>query len=176
MLSSPELQYLALDFQSSETRLTMLGSIRRVRPNLHVIVFGPEGNDELVLESLIAGARAYLTPTADVELMRQVIGVIGSGSIWAPTRILSKLVDRLLRVSDSSLTSGAVHLTDREKEILDQVLEARSTREMARILGIKEGTVKLHVRHLLHKMGTDNRVELAIRALNRPGSPRPRSD
>ena len=79
-----------------------------------MIVIGPEGQDEIVLESIIAGARAYLDVNADTSTIRHALETVTSGSIFASRRLLSKLVDRLLKAPDSSLTV-APHLTAREK-------------------------------------------------------------
>jgi DNA-binding NarL/FixJ family response regulator len=171
MLLRASLEYLVVDMHSSPGGLAILDSIRRTRPALKLIVIGPEGNDELVLESIIAGARAYLDLTADTDVVRQAIEVVTSGSIWAPRRLLSKLIDRLLKVPDSSLTNGNLHLTAREKEVLDLILQARSNREIARQLGIEERTVKAHVGRLMRKTGADNRIELTMHAMNRPFMP-----
>ena len=168
MLKCTSLEYLVVDLHSSPGGLAVLDSIRRARPSLKLIVLGPEGNDELVLESIIAGARAYLEITADTEIVRQAIEVVTGGSIWAPRRLLSKLIDRLLKVPDSSLTGVNTHLTAREKEVLDLIMQARSNREIARQLGIEERTVKAHVGRLMRKTGADNRIELTMRAMNRP--------
>jgi len=173
LLDRPALEYLVVDLQSSSGGLTALDLIRRARPAIKLIVIGPEGNDELVLEAIIAGARAYLDLTADPGMVRQAIEVVTGGSIWAPRRLLSKLIDRLLKVPDSSLTSGAPHLTMREKQVLDLILMARSNREIARQLGIEERTVKAHVGRLMRKTGADNRIELTMCALNRPLLPHP---
>jgi DNA-binding NarL/FixJ family response regulator len=81
---------------------------------------------------------------------------------------LSKLIDRLLKAPDSSLTNAMPHLTEREQQVLDLILNARSNREIARQLGIEERTVKAHVGRLMRKTGADNRIELTMRALNRP--------
>lgn len=168
MLTCIALEYLVIDLESLSTGLGMLEKIRHTRPHLHIIVIGPGGNDELVLESIIAGARAYLDINADAAIVRHAIEVVTSGSIWAPRRLLSKLIDRLLKVPDSSLTNGTPHLTDREREVLELILLARSNREIARQLGIEERTVKSHVGRLMRKTGADNRIELTMRALNRP--------
>ncbi len=87
----------------------------------------------------------FLDLTAGPEMVREAIEVVTSGSIWAPRRLLSKLIDRLLNVSDTSLTNAAPHLTDREQQVLELILMARSNREIARQLGIEERTVKAHV-------------------------------
>jgi DNA-binding NarL/FixJ family response regulator len=143
-----------------------LETIRRARPAIRLIVIGPPGDDELVLDSIVAGARAYLDSAAGPDTVRQAIEVVASGSIWAPRRLLSKLIDRLLKVPDTSLTNAPLHLTDRERQVLELILMARSNREIARQLGIEERTVKAHVGRLMRKTGAENRIELSMRALN----------
>lgn len=168
LLSLASIEYLVIDMHEWPGGLAVLDSIRRARPALRLIVIGPESNDELIMESIIAGARAYLDLTADIATVREAINVVTGGSIWAPRRLLSKLIDRLLKLPDSSLTNGAPHLTDREKQVLELILQARSNREIARQLGIEERTVKAHVGRLMRKTGADNRIELTMRALNQP--------
>ncbi len=170
LVAKTTIEHLVVDIDACEGGVALLYSIRRARPSLKVIVIGPEGNDELVMEAIIAGARAYLDISADTALVRQAVEIVAGGSIWAPRRLLSKLVDRLLKVPDSSLTNMP-HLTDREKEVLVQILMARSYREIARQLGIEERTVKAHVGRLMRKTGADNRIELSMRAMNLPLSP-----
>ena len=166
LLGGSDLEYLVIDLSSSPTGLEILDAIHRARPSVRLIVIGPEGNDELILKSIMAGARAYLDSTASPETVRTAIEVVTGGSIWAPRRLLSKLIDRLLNVPDSSLTNATPYLTDREREVLDLILQARSNREIAAQLGIEERTVKAHVGRLMRKTGADNRIELSMRALN----------
>lgn len=167
LLSDPTLLYLVLDLNSSTGSMDALETVRRRRPDLRLIVIGPEGNDELVLESIIAGARAYLDLKAGPRTVRQAVEVVTGGSIWAPRHLLSKLIDRLLEVPDTSPVNAAPHLTDREVQVLELILLARSNREIARQLGIEERTVKAHVGRLMRKTGADNRIDLSMRALHR---------
>ena len=165
LLSRPSIQYLVFDLNASSGGLETLEIIRRARPDLRLIVLGPEGNDELVLSAIIAGARAYLDLTAGPQTIRTAIEIVTSGSIWAPRRLLSKLIDRLLNRRDTSLTNSDPHLTAREQQVLELILMARSNREIARQLGIEERTVKAHVGRLMRKAGVDNRIELSMRAI-----------
>jgi DNA-binding NarL/FixJ family response regulator len=167
LLAGPGLQYLVFDMHAPSGDLGTLELIRRTRPDLRLIVIGPEGNDELVLDSIIAGARAYLDLTAGPQMVRTALNAVTGGSIWAPRRLLSKLIDRLLNVRDTSLTNGNPHLTARECEVLELILLARSNREIASQLGIEERTVKAHVGRLMRKTGVDNRIELSMKALSR---------
>jgi DNA-binding NarL/FixJ family response regulator len=166
LLGRSTLEYLVVDLNSLSTSIKTLEVIRRARPDIRLIVIGPQGDDELVLESIIAGARAYLDLTASPETVRAAIQVVVEGSIWAPRRLLSTLIDRLLRVPEASLASPNPHLTTREREVLNLILLARSNREIARQLGIEERTVKAHVGRLMRKTGAENRIELSVYALN----------
>lgn len=166
LLANSQIEYIVVDLNSPSGGKEMLERIRRARPAIRLIVIGPEGNDELVMESIIVGARGYLDSAAGPEMVRQAIEVVTGGSIWAPRRLLSKLIDRLLAVPDTSLTNSPPHLTAREHQVLELILLACSNREIARQLGIEERTVKAYVGSLMRKTGSDNRIELSMRALN----------
>jgi len=166
LLADSTLEYMVVDLSTSSKGLRSLDVIRAQRPRMRLIVIGPENDDQLVLESIMAGARAYLDLKASPRIVRQAIEVVVSGSIWASRRLLSILIDRLMGVSDTSLTNDPPPLTDRERQVLDLILTARSNREIARELGIEERTVQAHVGRLLRKTGSDNRVNLLMRASN----------
>lgn len=175
LLDNRELGYLVLDLVSVPGSLEILERIRRTRPNIRLIVIGPESNEDFLMDAIIAGARAYLDLKAEPEEVNEALDVVLEGSIWAPRRTLSKLIDRLLSEADISIGVSTPHLTEREHQVLDRILLARSNREIARELGIEERTVKAHVGRLMRKTGAENRIELSLLALNgslgvRPGS------
>jgi DNA-binding NarL/FixJ family response regulator len=165
LLANPAVEYLVVDLNSSSGGFETVEAVRRSRPGMRQIVIGPDNEDELVLSSIVAGARAYLDTSAGTDTIRQAIEIVVSGSIWAPRRLLSKLIDRLLDVPDTNLPSEPLRLTARESQVLELILTARSNREIARELGIEERTVKAHVGRLMRKAGAENRIELSMRAL-----------
>ena len=166
LLGRKQLGYLVVDLHSSSLGLEALETIRLNRPDLRLIVIGPEGNEDLVLDSIVAGARAYLDLTAGPETVRKAIEVVTEGSIWAPRKLLSKLIDRLLKFPESRHAEDKTHLTTRERQVLELILTARSNREIAGELGIEERTVKTYVGRLMRKTGADNRIKLSMLALN----------
>lgn len=166
LLAKADLEYLVIDLHASPGGLEALESIRKLRPDIRQIVIGPEGDEELVLNSIVAGARAYLDLTAGPEVVRKAVDVVTSGSIWAPRRLLSKLIDRLLKVPDTGPAATGPQLTSREQQVLELILLARSNREIATQLGIEERTVKAYVGRLMRKTGADNRIKLSIFALS----------
>jgi DNA-binding NarL/FixJ family response regulator len=166
LLSGPMLGYLVIDLHSSSGGLESLGAIHRARPDIRLIVIGPEGDDELVLSAILAGAKAYLDLKAAPEMVRQAIEVVTEGSIWAPRRLLSRLIERLLKGSEGSLTNENHPLTTREHQVLGHIMMARSNREIALHMGIEERTVRAHVGRLMRKAGVDNRIKLSMSALS----------
>ena len=166
LLADQELEYLIVDLSSSLRGIETLKEIRRQRPELRLIVIGPAANDILVMDSIIAGARAYLDLTNGPRVVREAIEVVVSGSIWAPRRLLSRLIDRLLLATEGETNPMGPRLTARERQVMDLILLARSNREIARELGIEERTVKAHVGRLMRKTGAENRIDLSMKALN----------
>lgn len=164
LLEAHNLHYLVVDLHASHSRLKTLDHIRRLRPDIRLIVIGPEEDEELVLNSIIGGARAYLDLGAPPAMVRKAIEVVTEGSIWAPRRLLSKLIDRLLKTSVSKRPVPAPKLTARERQVLELIMKARSNREIAKALGIEERTVRAHLGRLMHKAGVDNRIKLSMAA------------
>jgi DNA-binding NarL/FixJ family response regulator len=165
-LENEDIEYVLIDWSSSTKKLGVLEGIRRKRPTLRMVVIGPDSNEQIVMDTIIAGARAYLDMGAGPRLVREALDVVISGSIWAPRRLLSKLIDRLLSGEDACVTNPRPHLTAREDQVLQLLLLARSNREIAEELGIEERTVKAHVGKLMRKIGAENRIELSMRALH----------
>jgi len=166
LTGASDIEYVVVDLHSSEGSLEILESVRLKRPDVRLIVIGPEGDDELVFKAIVAGARAYLSFSAGPELVRQAIEVVTSGSIWAPRQLLSRLIDRLLNVHLAIHATPKPQLTPREEQVLKLVLSANSTREIARQLGIEQRTVKAYIARLMRKTGADNRVKLSVSAVS----------
>jgi DNA-binding NarL/FixJ family response regulator len=164
LLSDRKLTFLVVDLNVFPNGVGAIEDICRRRPEMRLIVIGPEASEKLIMDLVLAGARAYLDLKASPRTVRQAIDEVTSGSIWAPRRLLAKLIDQLLAVSDASLTNGPPHLTERELQVLELILTARSNREIAQQLGIEESTVEAHVGRLMRKTGADNRVNLLMRA------------
>lgn len=167
LLALETIEYLVVDLHLPPGGLEALETIRRVRPGIRSIVIGPDGDDELVLNSIIAGARAYLGQSAGPEVVRKAIDVVTTGSIWAPRRLLCRVIDRLLSTSSTKRVTSVEQLTPREQQVLELIMNAQSNREIAKRLGIEERTVKAYIGRLMRKTGADNRVKLTVSALNR---------
>jgi len=165
LLADPTIGYLILDVTYSSTWMELPLMVRRMRPDIRQVVLGPVTSDELIMRSIMAGARAYLDSNSGPLAVRQAVESVIQGSIWAPRRLLSTLIDRLLlsQPGQGTPVTDPV-LSPRERQVLDLIMTARSNREIAEELGIEERTVKAYVASLLRKTGADNRVTLSVQA------------
>ncbi len=167
LLAANEIGYIVVDLYASREGVGALKEVLSLRPDVRLIVIGPEGDDELVMQAIQAGARAYLGLSVTPETVRVAIGEVIRGSIWAPRKVLSRLIDRLLDASAGVPVAAHPQLTPREEQVLKLILRAQSTREIALQLGIEQRTVKSYVARLMRKTGSDNRVKLSVSALSR---------
>jgi DNA-binding NarL/FixJ family response regulator len=165
LIANAEINYIVIDLHSSHESLATLEAARNARPGVRLIVIGPEDDDELVLNAIVAGARGYLGRSSDPKAVRRAIEAVTSGSIWAPRHLLSRLIDQLLSPPPAPAPPKA-RLTPREEQVFKLILNAQSTREIARQLGIEQRTVKAYVARLMNKAGVDNRVKLSTSALS----------
>lgn len=166
--SAGNLAVLLLEARSGGDALPdLINRLRREHPQLRIVVVG-EGLDPLLIESVIgAGAKGYLAETASEAEIRMALEVVLDGSVWAPRKVLAKLLEGGSSSSSSTPSGDSIvkRMTAREREVLELLMDGRSNRAIAEALGIDEATVKAHLGRMLRKTGAHNRVELTLRAI-----------
>src|SRR5690242_1679504 len=167
-LSDPDMNMVMLGLRNPGVSFPLLARLKAAQPHLKMIVMGAETDEETIISAIAAGAKGYLEETATPEQVIMCIDVVASGSIWAPRKILSAFVDRMLNPSENKpVLRHNPSFTRREEEILDLLQAARSNREIALTLGIEERTVRSHIAKMVRKAGVENRIALSVRAANR---------
>ena len=164
VLSRKRFDVLALAARDGALFAALLMRLRARQPALKVMVFGPGNDEERITDAISAGARGWLEETASPEQVLQALEVVLSGSIWAPRRVLSRFVDRALGLPGARSDETHPRLTEREEQVLRQLVLARSNREIAEALSIREQTVKSYVARLMRKVGVGNRIALSMEA------------
>ena len=165
LLGDASLRFLILDLSFEPKWFEVLDMVRSTRPDIRLTIIGPPGEDEHILRSIRAGVRAFLDPSAGPLALRQAVEAVIQGTIWAPRRLLSAMIDQLMsRPAAPALPATAPTFSPRERQVLDLIMNACSNREIAEELGIEERTVKAYVTSLMRKTGVDNRVSLSVRA------------
>lgn len=165
LLADISLHYLILDISDNSAWSETQSRVRRMRPDIRQILLGPAGDEELIVRSISGGARAYLASNTGPPAVRKAVEAVIDGTIWAPRRVMSKLIDRLLNHQGAPrIQAPAPAYSPRERQVLDLIMRACSNREIAEELGIEERTVKAYVASLMRKTGLDNRLSLSVHA------------
>ena len=146
--------------------LSVLGRFAALDLQCAVVMLTTSSDERDLVTSLRSGARGYLLKDMEPEqLVDALAAVVDGETVVAPemTSVLAKVV------KGGALESGRPNrfssLTPREYEILRHLAEGQSNKEIARDLGITDGTVKLHVRSILRKLEVRSRVEAAVIAV-----------
>jgi len=120
-----------------------------------------------IVTALRAGADAYLLKDIDPEELLDKLHDLAKGRLVMSHHTAECLARGLRAESQNIQKSGAEELTKREHEILIHISGGESNKVIARKLNIAEATVKVHVKHLLKKLGLKSRVEAAVWAVTK---------
>lgn len=160
-----DLALLVVDATCTDLPLELVAHLRRAEPNVRIIVVGLEKGPEYIERVIDAGAKGYLTHGASEREMRMAIEIVLDGSIWAPRKVLARLLDR--GAIERQRAAKIVPPTQREREVLELLVRGLSNREIGVALQIDEATVKAHVGRLMRKVGVENRTALSVEATRR---------
>lgn len=152
-----------------------ISAFRELAPHAHVLMLTVSEDEDDLTAALQSGAEGYLLKTVQSEaLCDSIVRVVAGDSVVSP-EMTRKLVTafRARRAPEAPGASpgtpaGAPDaLSAREREILALVAQGDSNKVIARALGIAETTVKIHVQHILRKLGLRSRVQAAVYAAAR---------
>ncbi|MBJ7899898.1 MAG: response regulator [Cyanobacteria bacterium RI_101] len=131
-----------------------------------ILILTLDSQPRSVLGAFGAGADSYCLKDIRPELLTEAINATHRGQTWIDPAVARVLLTALTGALPENNQSGAnFGLTEREREILQLVVDGLSNAEIAQKLYITVGTVKTHVRNILHKLGADDRTQAAVRAL-----------
>jgi DNA-binding NarL/FixJ family response regulator len=137
--------------------IDVLMSIRAEFPEARIILLTMFAGDVEIQRALEAGARAYLLKSMPADQMLETIRQVHNGK----KRVLPEIATRLAEhLSDEKLTT-------RELDVLTHVKEGNRNRDIADRLFLSEHTVKVHLKHILDKLGANDRTHAITIAARR---------
>ncbi|MEJ1298826.1 MAG: two-component system response regulator NarL [Candidatus Sedimenticola sp. (ex Thyasira tokunagai)] len=145
--------------------LETLKAIKDAGVESRVLMLTVSDNGEDVISALRNGADGYLLKDMEPEDILACLKKAAEGTIVINERLTQLLAHSLREDKLTERNVGYADLTEREREILDLIASGMSNKLIAQTLHITEGTVKVHVKHLLKKLGLHSRVEAAVWAL-----------
>ncbi|MDP3848090.1 MAG: two-component system response regulator NarL [Pseudomonas sp.] len=139
-----------------------LKRLRQIGYSGKVLLFTVSDAEKDVRDALRFGADGYLLKDMEPEkLIQQVREALHGELVISPG--LTRVLAQALRDPQAA---NQVELTEREQQVLRMIAGGNSNKMIGRKLGITEGTVKVHVKNLLHKLGLRSRVEAAVWAMS----------
>lgn len=143
-----------------------LKAIKALDSSALVVILTVSDNEADILAALRAGADGYLLKDMEPEELSSRLSSVAQGSIVISPS-LRKYLARALNEDARQAPHDDSQLTEREKEILNLLAAGRCNKLIGRELGITEGTVKVHVKHILKKLNLRSRLEAAVWVLER---------
>jgi DNA-binding NarL/FixJ family response regulator len=132
-------------------------AVLAIQPEARIIVLTTFDGDEDVHRAVNAGARGYLLKDTFTEAILEAIRHVHAGGTLFGPQASARLAER----------AGEKTLTKREQAVLELVTRGLTNREIQASLGLSEGTLKNHLKHVFDKLGVSNRTEAAHAALLR---------
>ncbi|MDW8144838.1 MAG: response regulator transcription factor [Roseiflexaceae bacterium] len=139
--------------------------IKALAPAVSVVIVTVQAQPDALMEALRAGVVGYLLKDAS---WREIIGAVRQalrGEAFLNPDLVLRTLRQLARAAPGDDTLSIEPLTPREQQVLRLLIQGKTNREIARELVISPGTVKVHVEHIIAKLGVSDRTQAAVRAL-----------
>jgi DNA-binding NarL/FixJ family response regulator len=138
--------------------ITAIRRLREEQPSVRVLVLTSFGQDSDVYSALEAGAAGYLLKDVDPESLAAAIRDVRAGR----PALHPDVARRLMRGREGPRPEN---LTARERDVLRLIVAGQANKQIARLLGVSEKTVKTHVSNILQKLGASDRTQAAVLAV-----------
>lgn len=162
-----EAALVVIDVEPRDPRTDALVSgVVALRRGARLIALADEFGEGSAFALLRLGAKGLLTYAEARERLARALREVAAGGFWVPRAVLSRFVDSALSTATPPRrTIGAVKLTPRETEILEDLLQNLSNKEIAKKRHISGRTAKFHVSNVLAKYGVKRRADLLLLSL-----------
>ena len=142
--------------------------IRDCYPKTKVIMMLESIDRVRVIEAFRAGAAGIFTRDKSFDLLCRCIQVVHQGQIWADNNALRFLTDAFIRSKPAETNSPKRSnlLTKREEGVVQLVADGLTNRDISQQLNLSENTVRNYLFRIFNKVGTSNRLELALYSVN----------
>lgn len=153
--------------------IEMAHEVRKRWPECKIVILTSHNQPEEVFAALGAGAQAYALKDIKPSRLAQVIETVFEGAAWLDPAIASVVLGNVGETApektDSPKLNGGkttlVDLTDREREVLQLIVQGMNNQDISETLHISIHTTKAHVGSILSKLCVSDRVQAAVKAL-----------
>jgi len=163
-LSLPRAEVFVIDAHAPRQAIEVLvARIQERFPRARQVVVAEKFSEVHAFPLLRLGAKGLLSYAEAPQNLSQALRVVAAGGYWVPRDLLSRFVDSHLALMRGRYSRPSpANLSQREREVLDALLENLANKEIANRLHISERTVKFHVSSLLEKFSVRRRTDLIL--------------
>ncbi|TGN18754.1 response regulator [Leptospira idonii] len=137
----------------------LAGKISERDPLIGKIMLSNMNSDELIYNSLRNGAIGYILKSELKDISEVIDTILRGGAIITPT-----IAFRVFNHFKQKSSPNAVRLTEKENQILDQMVMGKTINRVAEFLGVSKYTIQHHVKNIYRKLNVHNRAELIKKA------------
>jgi two-component system NarL family response regulator len=161
---SPQLLLLDLDMPgvASAVAVAALGNLS---PTTRIVILSGPIDDEQEIALFRVGVCGCCRRDIEAQLLKRVVHAVGLGEMWIRRSLTKRLIDDLVcdePLGTRRMRARLASLTHREQQIAALVGSGGSNKQVARALAISERTVKAHLTEIFRKLGTGDRLKLAL--------------
>lgn len=142
--------------------LARLARLRTLAPAAPVVALSNVPEDDQGLAMLAAGALGYCSALTLPAILRQVAGVVVQGGIWVGPQLMRRLLGGLAAQAGAAPPPSLRLLSQRERQVAEAAARGSTNKEIARVMGITERTVKAHLSAVYEKLGVRDRIQLSL--------------
>jgi len=145
--------------------LAVTETLRKELPQVKVLILSMHSNTEYVLRIIQSGARGYILKEASPEELVKAIEIVQSGESFFSSDVARVALNQFVRGNGED--PNATHLTRREREVLIQIAEGLSNKEIASCLGVGVRTVETHRERIMRKLNIHSVAGLTKYAISK---------
>ena len=144
---------------------SLMEEIVAAHPTLKILVMSGLQDQQSIVRVLQMGAAGFIPKSLDAELLSSAIGFVLKGGVYIPVKLLNQAQKSgLITAREPASEAGSVHLTDRQKDVLELLAKGAPIKRICKELNLSEGTVKTHVTAIYRAFGANNRTEALLEA------------
>lgn len=139
-----------------------ISAVKAKSQDVPIVVLSNVPEDEQGLAALAAGASGYCSALTLPAVLQQVASVVEHGGLWVGPRLMRRLMQGLATRSNGAAEPALDMLSLRERQVAEAVARGSTNKEIARVMGITERTVKAHLSAAFEKLGVRDRMQLSL--------------
>ena len=139
-----------------------VNTVHTAVPNVPIVVLSNVPEDSQGMAALATGASGYCSALTLPAVLQQVAGVVEHGGLWVGPQLMRRLMQGLASRNTATTEPALDSLSQRERQVAEAVARGSTNKEIARVMGITERTVKAHLSAAFEKLGVRDRMQLSL--------------